>query len=143
MSRYIIHEDNEQKLSSYVCSDYFRPIELYLQKKYYSMSMDVWSAACVIGTILLSNKSINYLFTDKHATIIYDIFRKLGTPTENYCSEVLQWPLFDKKTPVWSRIGFTTLQTDFPKITDILYKMLDYIPIKELQPNKHYPYSMK
>ena len=70
--------DNEHNVS-YICSRYYRAPELIFGNTSYSTQIDMWSAACVVGELLLGEP----LFKgDKPHSQLVEIIKKLGTPLE-------------------------------------------------------------
>lgn len=128
-SRYFRHPQYIVKYSSHVCTIYYRPIELLLGKMPYTYKIDVWSCACVIGIILQDSQLFDGI---EENGIIRDIFRILGTPTNNYCSQVCLWPNFPSNIPTYPRREFMELNKKYPKQMPILYKMLEYYPDKRI-----------
>lgn len=70
----------EEKTSvSYITSRYYRAPELMFGSRTYDYKIDLWSAGCVIGELLLGEP----LFKGEmaHSQLI-EIIKKLGSPTE-------------------------------------------------------------
>jgi len=67
-----------EKSLSYVCSRYYRSPELILGSTNYSTSVDLWSAGCVFGEMILGQP----LFTGKDGiNQLVEIIKVIGTPT--------------------------------------------------------------
>lgn len=129
LSRYYRNPLYTVNYTKTICTLYFRPIEILLEHLPYSMMVDIWSCACLIGYILKGD----LLFDgDDECQLILSIFKTLGTPTENDNSVVLKWKGFQNKYPVWSKTGFSDLEKKYPLQTNILYKMLEYDPEKRI-----------
>ncbi|XWV26030.1 cyclin domain fused to cyclin-dependent serine/threonine protein kinase [Tupanvirus soda lake] len=132
-SRYFRHPQHIASYTGEVCTLWYRPIELLFQKMPYSQMIDIWSAACIIGYILSGQD----LFPgDCEIDMIHRIFRVLGTPTENFCSEICSWPNFRTNFPIWPRKGFVDIEKKYPEQTKILYKMFEYDPVKRISANQ-------
>lgn len=128
-SRFFRHPDCITVYSTEVCCLYFRAFELLLKKSPYTMMIDVWSVAHIIGYILDGN----FLITaDNELEMIKNIFAVLGTPTKDYHENVTDWPNFDKSMEVVPKKGFKRLEKNFPNQTSILYQMMEYDPEKRI-----------
>ncbi|AGC01671.1 cyclin domain fused to cyclin-dependent serine/threonine protein kinase [Acanthamoeba polyphaga moumouvirus] len=124
-SRQFIHSKSTNNFSEGVCSLWYRPIDIVLGKYPYNEKMDIWSCGCIIGAILRGD----HLFKSNHETsFMHDVFKILGTPTENYYPQVILWPNFPKNISIYPRKGFTDLDEKYPNQTKIIYKMLSYDP---------------
>merc|ERR1711865_1108226 len=67
-----------EKSMSYVCSRYFRAPELILGSTTYSTPVDLWSAGCVFGEMILGQP----LFTGRDGIDqLLEIIKVVGTPT--------------------------------------------------------------
>ena len=72
--------DPESKQSvSYISTRYYRAPELMFGSREYTTAIDIWSAGCVIGELILGEP----LFKGEmpHSQLI-EIIKKLGSPTE-------------------------------------------------------------
>ncbi|AQN68601.1 serine-threonine kinase [Saudi moumouvirus] len=120
LSRNFYHSDILYPYNTNVCCPTFRAIELLLGSQKYNSKIDIWSTACIIGSILIGNK----LFTNKtEPELIIEIFNILGTPTEN---NLMKMGLKDKEYSIINGIGFKNLEENYPDITTIIYAMLSY-----------------
>lgn len=125
-SKYFYNLKDHVILSRAICSLFSRPIEILLGKKNYDFKIDVWSCACIIGFILIGQ----HMFVEyTEPEIIDKIFSILGTPTDDTIKE---WSLFPKDVKRYPRIGLEKLEEIYPKHTEILYQMLEYIPKKRI-----------
>ncbi|QGR53681.1 protein kinase [Moumouvirus maliensis] len=126
-SRQYIHSESTNNFSKEVCSLWYRPIDIVLGKYPYNEKMDIWSCGCIIGAILRGD----FLFkSDDERSFIDNVFKILGTPTEEYYPQVIQWPNFPKNIPIYPFKGFTDLDEKYPNQTKILYKMFSYDPVE-------------
>lgn len=67
-----------EKMQCYVCSRYFRAPELILGSTSYSTPIDLWSAGCVFGEMILGQP----LFTGKNGIDqLLEIIKVIGTPS--------------------------------------------------------------
>lgn len=129
-SRNFHHPSYTMVYSDIVCSLYFRPIEILLGKLPYTPSIDVWSCACVIVYIL--QKNLLFLGTSENEMLL-NIYTILGTPQCGFYEDVRMWPKFKVSIPVYPRKGLSNLEKNYPFETEIIYKMLDYIPEKRIK----------
>jgi serine/threonine protein kinase len=124
--------ENDNIYSHEVCTIITRPIEILLGKKKYGPEIDVWSCGCVIGFIL---KKSELFFSDpddvSEVNTIFSIFQKLGTPKHPE-SELSSLEHFDIKFPKFKKEGFKNLEKNFPKETEIIYKLLEYETSKRI-----------
>lgn len=136
-SRQFIHPRSTGNFSKEVCSLWYRPVDLVLGKYPYNEKMDIWSCGCIIGAILRGD----HLFkSEDEVTFVYDVFKILGTPTENYYPQVIEWDNFPKNVSVYPRQGFIDLDQKYPDQIKIIYKMLSYDP--DERPNIEEVYDM-
>ena len=61
----------------------YRPPEIFFDSKYYSFPIDIWSAGCILGEMLLE---ISLFGGDTDVEILKNIFNLLGTPND------INWP---------------------------------------------------
>ncbi|AGC02260.1 serine-threonine kinase [Acanthamoeba polyphaga moumouvirus] len=120
LSRNFYHSDIMYQYNTNVCCPTFRAIELLLGSQKYNSKIDIWSTACIIGSILIGNK----LFTNKtEPELIVEILNILGTPTKK---NLIKMGLKEKEYPIINGIGFKNLEESYPEITTIMYAMLSY-----------------
>ena len=146
----LINEKNEIKISDFclargigvpiqtytneICTLWYRSPDIILGKKMYDNSVDIWSAGCIFGEMLLGK----FLFEGKNEAEQCDtIFKIIGTPNEN------EFPWL-KESPEWNAgpggEGFCkydkkSFKEVFPEIGDddaydMLEKMLVFDPDK-------------
>jgi len=92
---------------SYICSRYYRAPELVFGSTNYTGSIDVWSAGCIIGELLLGEP----LFPgDSTMDQMVEIIKKLGTPLKEDLLEMnpkAEGQKFPKIPPTpWSKVIF-------------------------------------
>jgi len=115
---------------AYICSRYYRAPELVFGSTNYDGAIDVWSAGCIIGELLLGEP----LFPgDSTMDQMIEIIKKLGTPTQEEILEMnpkAQQQKFPKIPPKpWSKVFKTKVD---PLVLDLLEKVLMYNPHKRL-----------
>ena len=105
----------------------YRSPEILFGAKFYSFSIDVWSAGCILAELLLETP----LFLGKNdVEILKEIFNLLGVPNENNWPDSIQLPEFRvfKGTPI------TSIQLKFAKFNDECRDLLEKMLV--LNPNK-------
>lgn len=113
-----------------VVSEWYRAPELLFGTKFYELSIDIWSAGCIIAEMI---RGAPLFQGDSDLDQIHQIFKVLGTPTEdtmpNYADlqkdfpGIAQYPRAD--------LG-EILQTDDEFLIDLVSKMLQYNPMRRL-----------
>ncbi|AGC02269.1 cyclin-domain fused to serine-threonine kinase [Acanthamoeba polyphaga moumouvirus] len=125
MSKYYVDSNLIKTQTDIIFSIYYRPIEIYLGKKY-TEKADIWACACVIGFILTER----HIFEgETESEIINCIFKRLGTPTIEHNSEIMTWPKFSEDYLVHMKSGFVEIEQKYPQYAKILYSMLEMNPI--------------
>ena len=104
---------------------WYRPPELLLGTKYYTESVDVWSAAAIIAEMVLL---VPIFQGDSEIDQIYRIFKILGTPNERTWPGVSQLPSFHTDLPHWEGISLGTILDCDRDLLDIIEAMLIYNP---------------
>jgi cyclin-dependent kinase 7 len=99
----------------------YRSPEILFGAKFYSFSIDVWSAGCILAELLIETP----LFLGKNdIEILKEIFNLLGLPNENNWPDYVQLPEFR----LFKGIPITSIQNKFAKFNDecrdLLEKML-------------------
>ncbi|VDL60924.1 unnamed protein product [Hymenolepis diminuta] len=117
---------------SYICSRYYRAPELIFGATQYTVRIDMWSAGCVIGELLLGRP----LFPgDSGVDQLVEIIKVLGTPTFEQVKEMN--PQYSKfvfpgiKSCPWEKL--ITNRTQCDDAFDLLRALLVYSP-SERQP---------
>ncbi|AFX92220.1 putative serine/threonine-protein kinase [Megavirus courdo11] len=126
-ARWFISSNLKRKFSSNVCALSCRPIDIILGMDYYDEKIDIWSCACIIGSILRGDSLFSPYCEGDHVRTIFQI---LGTPTSKYYPQVLGWPNFPKFMTKYPRKGFPDIDDKYPNQAKIIYKMLSYDPIE-------------
>lgn len=108
---------------------WYRPVEILLGARKYSVSADMWSVGCIFGEMA----SGSVLFKDdSEIHTLFTIFQQLGTPTAARLRGVEQLPNFKPTFPRWLPKGWE----NFPQIkeqlgaegVDLLERLLRYDP---------------
>lgn len=113
-----------------VVSEWYRAPELLFGSKSYELSIDVWSAGCIIAEMI---RGAPLFQGDSDLDQIHQIFQVLGTPNEdsmpNYADlqkdfpGIAQYPRADLRE---------ILKTDDEFLIDLVSKILQYDPMKRL-----------
>lgn len=117
------------KSISYIASRYYRAPELVLGCEYYTDSIDIWSAGCIIAEVL--NKGKIFFRGDSKAKQFQNIVDKLGMPSENdlqsFDHKLIPKVLNPKDVPKIENF----LPKDAPiELIDLLKRILVYNPKK-------------
>ena len=131
LSRFIASPD--RPMTRGVITKYYRAPEICFGAQYYSFSIDIWSAGCILAEMLLCD----VLFRgDDDIQILSKIFTLLGTPNENNWPDVKQlkdYAVFKGGPPY-------TIQKKFANFSeesrDLLEKMLVLDPNKRITANE-------
>ena len=119
LSRFIATPD--RPLSQGVITINYRSPEILFLAKYYSFSIDIWSAGCIFSELLLEH----LLFPGKtDIDILINIFNLLGVPNDNNWPDTIQLPKFR----IFKGIPDSSIQKKFSNFSeecqDLLSKML-------------------
>jgi serine/threonine protein kinase len=131
LSRFIASPD--KSMSGGVVTIFYRAPELLFGAKYYSFNIDIWSAGCILGEMLLQD----VLFKGSNdIDIMIKIVTLLGIPNENNWPDAIQlerYKLFKGGPAI-------TIQKKFEKFPqecrDLLEKMLVLNPNKRINANE-------
>jgi serine/threonine protein kinase len=116
-----------------VVTVWYRPPEILLGAKLYSVPVDLWSIGCVIGEMATGAP----LFAgDSEIDTIFKIFQKLGTPSEQVWPGVGELPDFKASFPKWPPRGWAQIRNTKPQVgadgIDLLENLMNYDPRKRL-----------
>ena len=131
LSRFIASPGRE--MTKGVVTKYYRAPEIFFMATYYSFSLDIWSAGCILAEMLLGQ----ILFQGKdEIDILTKIFTLLGVPNDNNWPDAKQlerYMVFKGGPP-------TTIEKHFKKCSkecqDLLEKMLVLNPNKRISANE-------
>lgn len=108
---------------------WYRPPEIILGSKYYSSSVDVWSAGCIMAELTMFKP----LFPgDSEIDQLYKIFRILGTPTDDTWPNVCKLPNYQIEFPVWKEISLDEILPAKNDFVDLIQKCLVYDPVQRI-----------
>ena len=131
LSRFIASPDRE--MTKGVITKYYRAPEIFFEAKYYSFSIDIWSAGCILAEMILCD----VLFRgNDEIEIMTNIFTLLGIPNENNWPNVKQL----QRYIVFKGGPAITIQKKFNNCSeecrDLLEKMVVLNPNKRITANE-------
>jgi serine/threonine protein kinase len=109
---------------------WYRPPEILLGSKFYSIAIDIWSTGCIIAEMMMRKP----LFPgDSEIDELFSIFRVLGTPNEESFPGVTQLPAFSDTFPKWEPKNLAhVIKAADPVAIDLLSQMLCYDPARRI-----------
>lgn len=112
-----------------VVTVWYRPLEILLGSKLYSVPVDLWGVGCIFAEMATGAP----LFAgDSEIDTAFKIFQKLGTPTEAIWPGVGELPDFKPSFPKWTHKGWSNIRNTLPQIgttgIDLLDKLMRYDP---------------
>jgi serine/threonine protein kinase len=116
-----------------VVTQYYRAPELLLKMNEYATPIDIWSIGCIFAELALRKP----LFVGQNELYqLQEIFRILGTPSEERWSGVSQNAVFASVTwPKFTKLNFRDIISE-NQINDdgldLMFKMLEYDPTKRI-----------
>jgi serine/threonine protein kinase len=123
-----------REMTAGVISDWYRPPEIFFGAKLYSFSIDIWSAGCILGEMILKEPLFGYKKIspedDSEIMILTKIFSLLGIPDNiNWtdAEQLEQYKLFEGGDVV-------TVEKKFINFTPMGIDLLEKILV--LDPNK-------
>jgi serine/threonine protein kinase len=121
------------KYTHEVVTTWYRAPEILFGSQEYALPIDMWSAGCILGEMAIGTA----LFRgDSEIDTIFQIFQKLGTPTEVEWPGLTELPDFKLTFPKWRRKPWSELRnadtTLGPNGTHLLDELLRYDPRRRL-----------
>jgi len=112
-----------------VITVWYRPLEILLGSKLYSLPVDIWGVGCIMAEMATGAP----LFAgDSEIDTAFKIFQKLGTPTEATWPGVSELPDFKPTFPKWQSKGWANIRNTLPQVgasgVDLLDKLMRYNP---------------
>ncbi|KAM0676935.1 Cyclin-dependent kinase catalytic subunit [Binucleata daphniae] len=108
---------------------WYRPPEILLGAKYYSSSVDVWSAGCIMAELTMYKP----LFPgDSEIDQLYKIFRIKGTPTDDVWPNVCKLPNYQNEFPTWKEIPLDEILPAKEDLIDLIHLCLTYNPLQRI-----------
>lgn len=117
------------KYTHEVVTTWYRAPEILLGTQEYSMPVDVWSAGCILAEVATGAA----LFQgDSEIDTIFQIFKKLGTPTEVEWPDLAKLPDFKPTFPRWKKTPWQEIRNIGaqmgPAGIDVLERIFAYEP---------------
>lgn len=112
-----------------VVTVWYRPLEILLGSKLYSIPVDMWGVGCILAEMATGAP----LFAgDSEIDTAFKIFMKLGTPTEAIWPGVSELPDFKPSFPKWSHKGWANIRNTLaqvgPQGVELLDQLMRYNP---------------
>lgn len=121
---------------AYICSRYYRAPELIFGSTKYTTAIDIWSAGCVLGELLISQP----LFPGESSVDqLVEIIRVLGTPSKSEIEamnkDYTEFRFPQVKPHPWSAV-FADRKPNPPppEAIDLITQLLQYNPNKRIKP---------
>merc|ERR1719224_91347 len=90
-----------------VVTVWYRPLEILLGSKLYSIPVDLWGVGCILAEMATGSP----LFAgDSEIDTAFKIFQKLGTPTEAVWPDLSELPDFKSTFPKWKPKGWANIR---------------------------------
>lgn len=112
-----------------VVTVWYRPLEILLGSKLYSIPVDMWGVGCIFAEMATGAP----LFTgDSEIDTAFKIFQKLGTPTEAMWPGLSELPDFKPTFPKWKPKGWVNIRNTQAQLgnigIDLLEQLMRYNP---------------
>jgi len=112
-----------------VVTVWYRPLEILLGSKLYSLPVDMWGVGCILGEMATGAP----LFAgDSEIDTSFKIFQKLGTPTEAMWPGLSELPDFKPSFPKWKPKGWANIRNTLAQVgtsgVDLLERLTIYNP---------------
>eukprot|EP00931_Biecheleriopsis_adriatica_P029487 TRINITY_DN174_c0_g1_i2.p1 TRINITY_DN174_c0_g1~~TRINITY_DN174_c0_g1_i2.p1 ORF type:complete len:417 (+),score=86.44 TRINITY_DN174_c0_g1_i2:56-1306(+) len=110
------------KYTHEVVTTWYRSPEILFGCEEYSLGVDVWSAGCILGEMATGAALFH---GDSEIDTIFQIFRKLGTPSEVEWPGLSELPDFKPTFPQWSRRPWTEIRNTAQQVGPAGMRLLD------------------
>lgn len=125
------HLDPKETSVSYICSRYYRAPELMFGCVQYTTQIDIWSAGCVVGEMMIGRP----LFPGADSVDqLVEIIKVLGTPSKEDIDQMnpeFRDFKFPKITPhPWNKLLFNNSPKNYSEIVPFINNLLVYPPNK-------------
>merc|ERR1719238_1554346 len=112
-----------------VVTVWYRPLEILLGSKLYSIPVDMWGVGCILAEMATGSP----LFAgDSEIDTAFKIFQKLGTPTEAMWPGLTELPDFKASFPKWQPKGWVNIRNTLAQLgttgIDLLEQLMRYDP---------------
>merc|ERR1719161_2743184 len=112
-----------------VVTVWYRPLEILLGSKLYSIPVDMWGVGCILAEMATGAP---LSAGDSEIDTAFKIFQKLGTPNETIWPGVSELPDFKATFPKWSPKGWANIRNTLAQIgttgIDLLEQLTRYSP---------------
>ncbi|KAG1009118.1 hypothetical protein G6F27_005866 [Rhizopus arrhizus] len=116
---------------SYICSRYYRAPELIFGATNYTLSIDIWSAGCVMAELILGQP---FFPGDSGIDQLVEIIKILGTPDRTEIA-AMNANYVEHRFPQIKRQSLSNIfTTATPEAVDLLERMLQYHPQRRISP---------
>jgi serine/threonine protein kinase len=107
-----------------VITVWYRPLEILLGSKLYSVPVDLWGVGCILGEMATGSP----LFAgDSEIDTAFKIFQKLGTPNETLWPGVNELPDFKPTFPKWQAKGWANIRNTLAQVGTAGIELLDQL----------------
>jgi serine/threonine protein kinase len=107
-----------------VVTVWYRPLEILLGSKLYSVPVDLWGVGCILAEMASGSP----LFAgDSEIDTAFKIFQKLGTPNETVWPGVSELPDFKPTFPKWHPKGWANIRNTLPQVGTAGVELLDQL----------------
>lgn len=116
-----------------VITVWYRPLEILLGSKLYSIPVDLWGVGCILAEMATGSP----LFPgDSEIDTTFKIFQKLGTPTVAVWPGITELPDFKPSFPQWRPKGWVNIRNTHAQLgnsgIDLLDQLMHYDPTKRV-----------
>jgi len=116
-----------------VITVWYRPPEILLGGKLYSLPVDLWSCGCIVAEMATGGP----LFPgDSEIDTCFKIFQKFGTPTEQQWPDLNKLPDFKPTFPKWPKKSWSNIRNTMAQVgevgVDLLEALFEYDPRKRM-----------
>merc|ERR1719271_1713735 len=107
-----------------VVTVWYRPLEILLGSKLYSVPVDMWGVGCILAEMATGGP----LFAgDSEIDTAFKIFQKLGTPTEAMWPGLAQLPDFKPTFPKWQPKGWANIRNTLAQLGTVGIDLLEHL----------------
>merc|ERR1719456_92693 len=112
-----------------VITVWYRPLEILLGSKLYSIPVDLWGVGCIFAEMATGSP---VFAGDSEIDTAFKIFQKLGTPTEAMWPGISELPDFKPTFPKWQPKGWSNIRNTHAQLgttgIDLLEQLMRYDP---------------
>jgi len=109
-----------------VVTVWYRPLEILLGSKLYSLPVDLWGVGCILAEMATGTP----LFAgDSEIDTAFKIFQKLGTPTEAMWPGLSELPDFKATFPKWQPKGWANIRNTLAQLGPTGINLLEQLTV--------------